>query len=943
MSAFSARKRLPVKPSEENLRKQAKRRAKADGIPLADTQHRLATEYGCRNWAELMQVVETMNRGSDQLSEVQAKIEPLPAAVRKRDVAAVRELLAAGGFTQHDLDKGLAHAAWYGGDAPDVLAVRKELFDLLLDHGADPDGQYGSAYGPIVFGTGECQSPEGLQWLIDSGCDIRFGPVETKYGPVTPLSTWLSAYNRSADNTRKHRGIDLLINHGAFVPPDLDPAVLAIHRGDAAGLSRLIDADPSLLTRHFCNEYGSGNMKLTGATLLHTAVEYGEIGCIDLLLDRHADVNAKADLIDGIGGQTPIFHAINTNGDGNFHTLQHLVRRAGPWIDMNVRATWRGGDWPILNFDHSIPRTPLEYAETAARDIDPKFSSYRKHVDEELALLRSLDRHDQIRRACRSGDVAGVTALLDASPELLTPDLWPPAIFEARSHALTELLLNRGLDPNVCSAPRKPLHLAVDRVLADVVQLLLAHGARIDITDGEHCTPYDLLCTRLAKPDNADALRTMLKAAGAADTIFTHLYLGNDDAALAMLAADPSLRSAKGPFDFTSIQTAGRTASLRVIDALLAAGDRVDGPQGAINSPLWLACQSSVNADRRIAAATWLIDAGAHIQRGGEKGSTALHMAAWRGPLAMVELLLRRGAREWITDNAGKLPRDYATAGVAEDREAIVETLTRPVIRDPHFKAAVTAIHAGNLPALKQLLANHPNLVHDRAMEPDCYPPGYFSNPKLLWFVANNPNLIKDMPANITTIAEALIDAGAEPADLTYTLELVMTSDPAKQQGHQGPLIDLLLRRGTAVSAHAILCTLGHGEREAIERLLKAGHPLTAPIAAGLGRMDVLPILVTNVDAELLHDAFSMAVINNQVIAAERCLAAGASVSRPMRVHSHSTALHNAAVNNQLDMIRLLLDHWADTTVRDTLWNATPRQWALHGKHPEAAAMLPDT
>ncbi|MDB5326293.1 MAG: hypothetical protein JWM57_1862 [Phycisphaerales bacterium] len=941
MSAFPARKRLPVKPSEENLRKQAKRRASLDGIQLAEAQHRIATDYGCRNWAELMQVVETMNRGSDQLSDVQAKIEPLPAAVRKRDVATVRQLLAAGGFTQHDLDKGLAHAAWYGGDAPDVLAVRKELFDLLLDHGADPDGQYGSAYGPIVFGTGECQSPEGLQWLLDAGCDVTFAPVQTKYGPVTPMSHWLSTYSRSADNTRKHRGIELLLAHGAFVPPEVTPPILAIHRGDAGELATLLDADASLLNRRF-PDMPYGNMQLNGVTLLHAAVEFGELTCVDLLLDRHADVNAKADLIDGIGGQTPIFHAVNTNGDGNFHTLQHLIRRAGQWIDMTVRATWRGGDWPILNFDHSIPRTPLAYAETAARDIDPKFASYRKRMDEELTLLRSLDRTDQIRRACRSGDVSAVAAMLDDAPELLTPALWPPAIFEARSLALTQLLLDRGLDPNVCSAPRKPLHLAIDRGLTDIVRLLLSRGARVDITDGEHCTPYDLLCTRLAKPDNADALRTLLKT-GAADTIFTLLYLGDDDAALTMLAADPSLRSAKGPFHFTPLQTAGRTASLRMIDALLAAGDPVDGPQGTTNSPLWLACQSSVNADRRIAAATRLIDAGAHLQRGGEKGTTALHMAAWRGPLVMVELLLRRGAREWITDNAGKLPRDYAKAGVAEDREAITETLTRPVIREADFKAAVAAIHAGDLSALRQLLADHPNLVHDRAMEPDCYPPGYFSNPKLLWFVANNPNLIKTMPANITAIAEAIIDAGAEPADLTYTLELVMTSDPAKQQGHQGPLMDLLLSRGTAVSQHSILCTLGHGEREAIKRLVKGGEPITAPIAAGLGLMKELPALLTSVDPELLHDAFTMAVINNQVAAAALCLDVGASVSRPLRVHSHSTALHHAAVNNQIDMIRLLLAHGADTTIRDTLWNATPRQWALHGNHPEAAALIPES
>jgi ATP-dependent Lon protease len=53
------RKRLPNKPSEENLRKQAKQLAKDEGLQLAAAQRRLATEYGYRNWAELMRAVSS--------------------------------------------------------------------------------------------------------------------------------------------------------------------------------------------------------------------------------------------------------------------------------------------------------------------------------------------------------------------------------------------------------------------------------------------------------------------------------------------------------------------------------------------------------------------------------------------------------------------------------------------------------------------------------------------------------------------------------------------------------------------------------------------------------------------------------------------------------------------------------------------------------------------
>ncbi len=50
-------KRLPEHPSEENLRKQAKRLAKQEGLQLAAAQRRLAIEYGYRTWAELMRAV----------------------------------------------------------------------------------------------------------------------------------------------------------------------------------------------------------------------------------------------------------------------------------------------------------------------------------------------------------------------------------------------------------------------------------------------------------------------------------------------------------------------------------------------------------------------------------------------------------------------------------------------------------------------------------------------------------------------------------------------------------------------------------------------------------------------------------------------------------------------------------------------------------------------
>jgi peptide-methionine (S)-S-oxide reductase len=388
------------------------------------------------------------------------------------------------------------------------------------------------------------------------------------------------------------------------------------------------------------------------------------------------------------------------------------------------------------------------------------------------------------------------------------------------------------------------------------------------------------------------------------------------------------------------LHTAARTGAVQVVRELLAMGAPVDAGNSVGNTPLWLACQSDVDAQRRLAVAGLLLDAGANPRRECEDKSTPLHYAAWRGPLAMVELLLRHNAKEWQADKTGKTPLDYARRGVAAEKEAIVELLDRPVIRDRNFRAAVNAIQTGDLPELRRLLADHPNLVRDRAIEPDCYPPSYFKNPKLLWFVANNPTLMEKMPANIVDITAAFIDAGAEMDDLNTTLGLVMTSSAVRQQKLRDPLMNLLLGRGAKADESSLMATLGHGEIEPIMRLIKNGQEITAPLAAGLGLLAELAELLPLASADKIHAALSMAVINRQIEAARLCLQAGADVNQRLLVHAHSYPIHQAAINDDLPMMRLLLEFGAKLDVRDTLWQATPLGWAVHENKPAASGFL---
>jgi ankyrin repeat protein len=674
-------KRLPAKPSEEHLRKQAKRLVKLHpALQLAEAQHQIAREYGCKNWADLMDVVEAMNQVADP--PVRSEMKPLPKAANANDLPMVLSILESGEFTQHDLDLALARAVLR-------FRERREIARALLEHGANPNGQYGSDYGPIVFVTGENLDPDGLQFLIDAGADVTFPPVETKYGWQCPMSYFLGSYVRGR-NVDKHRGIEILLRAGAFVPSEVTPAMMAIHRGDAKTLGRLLDEDPSLLSRRFA-DMPYGNMSLRGATLLHAAVEFDEFDCCVELLKRGADVNARGDVIYGSGGKTPIFHCVN-----------------------NARS--------------------------------------------------------------------------------------------------------------------------------EITMKLIQAEANLDVADQKANTPLSYLCGSWAP------------------------------------------------------------------------------------------------ASDRLVVAKLILENGSAVRRACENQVTALHSAAHHGPIEMVELLLRSGAKEWQGDKDGKKPIDYARAGVAADKAAIVELLDRPVIRDPYFKSAVRAIHAGDLTELQLLLRDHPNLVHDRAVEPDCYPTGYFSNPKLLWFVANNPILIERLPANISQICQAIITAGAGQDDLNYTLELVMTSNSARKQGQQIPLMRVLLSGGALPGD--LLSVLGHGEVEPVRFLIESGIAMTAPIAAALGEIDQLPALLTAGDAQTKQAALGIAVINRQVDSARICLDAGADVNAFLPVHAHSLPVHQAAVNNDLEMLRLLVGHGATLNALDKLWNATPLGWAIHTGKREAEEFL---
>jgi hypothetical protein len=264
-------------------------------------------------------------------------------------------------------------------------------------------------------------------------------------------------------------------------------------------------------------------------------------------------------------------------------------------------------------------------------------------------------------------------------------------------------------------------------------------------------------------------------------------------------------------------------------------------------------------------------------------------------------------------------------------------------VTDSSFRAAIGAIHAGDIVALEGLIDAEPRLLRDRVFGADelrARRPSYFRDPKLFWYVANNPTTVERMATNIVDVTRSLIARGVEEADLTYTLELVMTCAPAREQELQLPLARALLEAGATVTTQAIVAAAAHRELDVIRALVTEGLSGSLPVLAVLGSDEAFRRALPHATADEVQTAFALAVINQRLAAATAALDAGARIDAFLPVHAHSTALHQAAAGGDVAMIEMLISRGARSEVRDALWQATPLEWAIHEDRPAARAIL---
>jgi ankyrin repeat protein len=245
-----------------------------------------------------------------------------------------------------------------GGDGPLMRAAlnrdRIPMMALLVSHGADVNAEWNGNF-PIVFAPCEAVNPDSLKWLLDRGANPNCGNAR---GRGTALDYLIGTYERSPE--RLSACIELLLDAGGTTKYDV-PGVLDVLRRQPGRLAKRLDADAQLAHRRFpeldCGSTGARRLLLQGATLLHVAAEFGNVEAASLLLDRGADVNARATVDDaGVGGQTAIFHAVTQFGDRGLAMAQFLVERGA---DLGLRVKLPGH---YERPDEVVECTPLGYA-----------------------------------------------------------------------------------------------------------------------------------------------------------------------------------------------------------------------------------------------------------------------------------------------------------------------------------------------------------------------------------------------------------------------------------------------------------------------------------------------------------------------------------------------------------------------------------------------------
>lgn len=248
---------------------------------------------------------------------------------------------------------------------------------------------------------------------------------------------------------------------------------------------------------------------------------------------------------------------------------------------------------------------------------------------------------------------------------------------------------------------------------------------------------------------------------------------------------------------------------------------------------------------------------------------------------------------------------------------------------DPIVIEALSALDSGNTGKLLDLIDNNPRLVSQRIRNNE---EGYFKDPYLLYFIADNPIRTDRLPKNITEITSELVRSVKQnspetyQSQIDYTLSLVASGRIPKECGVQIELLDLLIDAGASPDCPMVALT--HGNLEAAEYLLSRGATLTLALAVCLERTVEIQWLADHSTPNEKLTALAAAAFYGKADSIKTLLQMNTDPNgfpdRENGFHTHATPLHQAVYSGSIASVQLLVEAGANIDAPDRIYHGNP-------------------
>jgi len=215
----------------------------------------------------------------------------------------------------------------------------------------------------------ELHSPGQIRQAFAAGASPT-DPIEGK----RPIDILIEMYTRSeqfADCLR------VMLAAGATIG---DPLLAVVLLDDDSALREILKNSSAELHRKLYPLCAYTSCK--GVSALHICAEFNSVRCAQVLIAEGADVDARADVdADGLGGQTPLFHTVNSN-QNYCRPMMELLIDAGADLDIRLKGLVWGDSmpWETVVFDV----TPVSYAQCG---LYRQFHRREKDIYSNIAYL----------------------------------------------------------------------------------------------------------------------------------------------------------------------------------------------------------------------------------------------------------------------------------------------------------------------------------------------------------------------------------------------------------------------------------------------------------------------------------------------------------------------------------------------------------------------------